>query len=47
MPGQPTQGFPRDLLDQPIAVRRRYFETKVVAHQRLKETARPPCWSVP
>ncbi len=38
MPGQPTQGFPRDLLDQPIAVRRRYFETKVVAHQRLKET---------
>ncbi len=38
MPGQPTQGFPRDLLDQPIAVRRRYFETKVFAHQRLKET---------
>jgi energy-coupling factor transporter ATP-binding protein EcfA2 len=26
------------LLDQPIAARRRYFETKVVAHQRLKDT---------
>lgn len=38
MPDQPTQGFPRELLDQPIVVRRRYFETKVVAHQRLKET---------
>ena len=34
---QPTQGFPRALLDQPIAMRRRYFEMKVVAHQRLKD----------
>ena len=33
----PVQGFPRDLLTQPIASRLRYFETKVVAHQRLKE----------
>jgi archaellum biogenesis ATPase FlaH len=31
------QGFPRELLEQPIEARRRYFETKVVAHQRLKE----------
>jgi energy-coupling factor transporter ATP-binding protein EcfA2 len=38
MSDQPTQGFPRELLDQPIAARRRYFETKVVAHQRLKDT---------
>jgi energy-coupling factor transporter ATP-binding protein EcfA2 len=38
MSDQPTQGFPRELLDQPIAARRRYFETKVVAHQLLKET---------
>lgn len=35
---QPSpQGFPHDLLEQPVEVRRRYFETKVVAHQRLKE----------
>ncbi len=34
---EPSQGFPRDLLTQPIATRLRYFETKVVAHQRLKE----------
>ncbi len=33
----PVQGFPRDLLTQAIASRLRYFETKVVAHQRLKE----------
>jgi energy-coupling factor transporter ATP-binding protein EcfA2 len=32
-----TQGFPRELLHQLIAARRHYFETKVVAHQRLKE----------
>lgn len=38
MSDQPTQGFPRELLDQPIAARRRYFETKVGAHQRLKDT---------
>jgi energy-coupling factor transporter ATP-binding protein EcfA2 len=38
MSDQPTQGFPRELLDQPIAARRHYFETKVVAHQQLKET---------
>jgi hypothetical protein len=38
MSDQPTQGFPRELLDQPIAARRRYFETRVVAHQRLKDT---------
>jgi GTPase SAR1 family protein len=31
------QAFPRELLEQPIDARRRYFETKVVAHQRLKE----------
>jgi hypothetical protein len=33
----PTHGFPRDLLSQPPETRLRYFETKVVAHQRLKE----------
>ena len=38
MPDQPAKGFPHELLDQPIAIRRHYFETKVVAHQRLKET---------
>lgn len=37
MSDQPTQGFPRELLDQPITVRRRYFETKVVAHHLLRE----------
>jgi hypothetical protein len=30
-------GFPRALLEQPIAARLRYFETKVVAHQQLKQ----------
>jgi hypothetical protein len=38
MSDQPIPGFPRELLQQPIALRRQYFETKVVAHQRLKET---------
>src|SRR6266702_1215081 len=33
----PSQGFPQDLLAQPIATRLHYFETKVVAHQHLKE----------
>lgn len=33
----PIQGFPRELLAQPRAARLHYFETKVVAHQRLKE----------
>jgi hypothetical protein len=37
MSDQPIPGFPRSLLEQPIDARRRYFETKVVAHQRLKE----------
>src|SRR5437660_250943 len=37
MSDQPTRGFPSALLSQPIATRRHYFETKVVAHQRLKE----------
>jgi Cdc6-like AAA superfamily ATPase len=31
------KGFPRELLMQPIGTRLHYFETKVVAHQRLKE----------
>lgn len=30
-------GFPQELLSQPPETRLRYFETKVVAHQRLKE----------
>src|SRR5436305_12161248 len=30
-------GFPRALLEQPVAARLRYFETKVVAHQQLKQ----------
>ena len=30
-------GFPRTLLEQPIAARLRYFETKVVAHEQLKQ----------
>lgn len=34
---EPPHGFPRDLLSQPLETRLRYFETKVVAHQRLKE----------
>src|SRR6266567_6584509 len=33
----PSAGFPPDLLAQPIATRLHYFETKVVAHQHLKE----------
>jgi energy-coupling factor transporter ATP-binding protein EcfA2 len=37
MSDQLMQGFPRELLDQPVATRRHYFETKVVAHQRIKE----------
>jgi hypothetical protein len=37
MSDQPTPGFPRSLLEQPIDAQRHYFETKVVAHQRLKE----------
>ena len=37
MSDQQPLGFPRELLEQPIAVRRLYFETKVVAHHRLKE----------
>lgn len=32
------QGFPRVLLEHPVNVRRRYFETKVIAHSQLKET---------
>ena len=32
-----VQGFPRELLSEPTTRRLRYFETKVVAHQRLKE----------
>lgn len=31
------QGFPHALLEQPMEARRHYFETKVVAHQRLRE----------
>src|SRR5438445_5470872 len=31
------QGFPHELLEQSIEARRRYFETKVVAHQRLMD----------
>lgn len=34
---EPPHGFSRDLLSQPPETRLRYFETKVVAHQRLKE----------
>ena len=34
---QHSRGFPRDLLSQPPEARLHYFETKVVAHQRLKE----------
>jgi hypothetical protein len=34
---QPAAGFPRELLEQPVIVRRQYFETKVVAHHYLKE----------
>jgi hypothetical protein len=37
MSDQSPQGFPRALTSQPIEVRRRYFETKVVAHQHLEQ----------
>ena len=37
MSDQSPQGFPRALLQQPIEVRRHYFETKVVAHHHLKQ----------
>lgn len=33
----PPTGFPRELLEQSVDARLRYFETKIVAHQRLKE----------
>lgn len=36
MSDQPTSSFPSALLSQPVAARRLYFESKVVAHQRLK-----------
>jgi hypothetical protein len=29
-------GFPRELLEQPLAARLAYFESKIVAHERLK-----------
>jgi Cdc6-like AAA superfamily ATPase len=38
MSDQAILGFPRELLQQPIDIRRQYFETKVIAHQRLKQT---------
>jgi len=38
MSDQSILGFPRELLQQPIDIRRQYFETKVIAHQRLKQT---------
>jgi energy-coupling factor transporter ATP-binding protein EcfA2 len=37
MSDQSPQGFPRELLEQPIEARRHYFEKKVVAHQHLKQ----------
>lgn len=37
MSDQSPQGFPRTLLQQPIEVRRHYFEKKVVAHHHLKQ----------
>jgi len=37
MSDQLPQGFPRELTSQPIEARRHYFETKVVAHQHLKQ----------
>src|SRR5712692_9591687 len=37
MSDQLPQGFPRAVLEQPIEARRHYFETKVVAHQHLKQ----------
>lgn len=36
-PGSSLSGFPRELLQQPNATRYHYFESKVVAHARLKE----------
>jgi hypothetical protein len=33
----PSTGFPRALLEQPVQTRLHYFETKLVAHQKLKE----------
>jgi len=38
MSDQVPTGFPHELLHQPIALRQQYFETKVIAHQRLKKT---------
>jgi len=35
MSNSSPQGFPRELLQQSADARRRYFETKVIAHQRL------------
>jgi hypothetical protein len=32
-----AEGFPRELLEQPVSVRIHYFATKIVAHRRLKE----------
>ena len=37
MTDQHPQGFPQELLNQPIENRLHYFETKVIAHQYLKE----------
>ncbi len=49
MSDQRASGFPRELLVQPLETRRHYFETKVVAHRRLKEVyeARLACHSLP
>jgi hypothetical protein len=33
----PEAGFPRALLSQPIEARLAYFESKIIAHPRLKE----------
>jgi len=38
MSDQVPSGFPRELLQQPIDIRRQYFESKVIAHQQLKKT---------
>src|SRR6266851_3910736 len=37
MSDQSPQGFPHELISQPIEARRHYFEKKVVAHQHLKQ----------
>ncbi len=37
MTDQPPQGFPRELLKQPMEARRHYFEKQVVAHHHLKQ----------